>query len=72
MRTEDVENDLSSLTLRITCNIFVVWGGARMDTNITLPVTIQEPGPAVTRENMQSDVDEMLSAFSADYKRMAE
>ena len=43
-----------------------------MDTNMTLPVTIQEPEPAVTREKMQSDVDEMLSAFSADYKRMAE
>lgn len=43
-----------------------------MDTNMTLPVTIQESEPAVTRENMQSDVDEMPSAFSADYKRMAE
>ncbi len=43
-----------------------------MDTNITFPVTIQEPEPAVTYEKMLSDADEMLSVFSADYKRMAE
>ena len=43
-----------------------------MDANMTFPVTIQEPEPAVTRERMQSDADEMLSAFASDYKRMAE
>ena len=43
-----------------------------MDTNMTLPVTIQEPEPAVTREKMQSDADEILSTFASDYKRMAE
>lgn len=43
-----------------------------MDTNMTIPVTIQESEPAVTRGKMLADADEMLSAFASDYKRMAE
>ena len=36
-------------------------------------LTIQEPSSAkVSREQMLADTDEMLTAFSEDYKRMAE
>lgn len=36
------------------------------------PVTVQEPATAVSRDKMLADTDQMLSEFSADYKRMAE
>ena len=36
------------------------------------PVTVQEPATAVSRDTMLADTDQMLSEYSADYKRMAE
>ena len=36
------------------------------------PVTVQPPARVLTTEKMLADADEMISAFSDDYKRMAE
>ena len=36
------------------------------------PVTVQEPAMAVSQDKMMADTDQMLSEYSADYKRMAE
>lgn len=35
-------------------------------------VTIQEPITTVSKEQMLTDTDQMLSEFASDYKRMAE
>ena len=56
----------TSTAFNIFANAFVRAKG------MPIPVTIQEPATAMSREKMLADTDQMLSEFSADYKRMAE
>ena len=56
----------TSTAFNIFANAFVRAKG------MPFPVTVQEPATAVSRDKMLADTDQMLSEFSADYKRMAE
>ena len=56
----------TSTAFNIFANAFVRAKG------MPFPATIQEPATAMSREKMLADTDQMLSEFSADYKRMAE
>ncbi|MGO5097262.1 hypothetical protein ACTQ34_15860 [Agathobaculum sp. LCP25S3_E8] len=43
-----------------------------MDTNMTFPVRLDTPSPAMTREQMLTDTNDILEDYAQDYKKMSE
>ena len=56
----------TSTAFNIFANAFVRAKG------MPFPVTVQETAPAVSRERMLADTDQILREFAADYARMTE
>ncbi len=56
----------TSTAFNIFANAFVRAKG------MPFPVTLQEAEHSLPREKMLEDVDQLLSEFASDYKRMAE